>query len=52
MVGGMSIEESGHDLPQHFPGPDEENYKNVRGHDWHPGVGSNRAFTIEQQERV
>jgi len=30
MVGGMSIEESVHDLPQYFPGLDEENHKNVR----------------------
>jgi hypothetical protein len=26
--------------------------KNVNGHDWRTGVGSNRAVPIEEQERV
>ena len=51
MVGGMNIEESGRDLPQYFPGLDEENHKNVSGHDWRTGVGSNRALPIVQQKK-
>jgi hypothetical protein len=35
-----------------YPGMDEENHKNVGGHDWRKGVGSNPALPIVQQERV
>ena len=52
MGGGKNIEEIGRDFPQHFPGLDEKNHRNVSGHDWRAGVGSNRALPIVQQERV
>ena len=46
----MNIEESVHDLAHYFPGLDEENHKNVSGHDWRTGVGSNRALSIVQEK--